>query len=203
VQVLADPLALDTRSDVYTLGVILYELLAGRLPYAVTRHLNQAVQAIREQDPTPLSLVNRVYRGDIETVVAKAVEKDKARRYASAADLAADIRRYLEDQPIAARRPNAGYQMRKFARRHRALVAGLAAVFVALIVGLVASMVEAGQARRAQRSALAAKQAATLERDRAVAAEARARAGYRQGCSTGGRSSPGKGSGTGLCQQIP
>src|SRR5262249_26566056 len=97
-QVLGDPLEIDTRSDVYTLGVILYELLAGRLPYTVTRQLHQAVQVIRERDPSPLSSVSRVYRGDIETIAGKALEKDKSRRYASAAELASDI---LEHQPIA------------------------------------------------------------------------------------------------------
>src|SRR5207245_1728435 len=102
-QVLADPLALDTRSDVYALGVILYELLAGKLPYQLTPHLHEAVQTIQQVDPSPLSTVSRVYRGDIETIVARALEKDKARRYASAADLAADSRRHLEDQPISAK----------------------------------------------------------------------------------------------------
>jgi non-specific serine/threonine protein kinase/serine/threonine-protein kinase len=89
-QVLADPLAIDIRSDVYALGVILYELLAEKLPYK-TEHkpLHEAVQVIREEDPTPLSSINRHYRGDVETIVAKALEKDKVRRYAAAAELAA------------------------------------------------------------------------------------------------------------------
>src|SRR6202034_3954530 len=69
-QVLADPLELDTRSDVYALGVILYELLAGRLPYNIGNKLHEALQAIREEDPARLSSVNHSYRGDIETIVA-------------------------------------------------------------------------------------------------------------------------------------
>jgi non-specific serine/threonine protein kinase/serine/threonine-protein kinase len=170
-QVRADPLAIDTRSDVYALGVILYELLAGKLPYTLGRQLPEAVQIIREQDPAPLSSANRVYRGDVETIVAKALEKDKERRYASAADLAADIRRHLEDQPILAQSPSAVYQMHKFARRHKALVAGVTAVFVVLVAGVIASTLEAARARRAERSALAAQQAATWDRDRAVKAE--------------------------------
>ncbi len=160
-QVLADPLALDTRSDVYALGVILYELLAGKLPYQLTPHLHEAVQTIQQVDPSPLSTVSRVYRGDIETIVARALEKDKARRYASAADLAADIRRHLEDQPIIARPPSTTYKLKKFARRHKALVAGTAAVFLVLVAGIVASTREAVLARIAEQAA--AKEAASAK----------------------------------------
>jgi serine/threonine protein kinase/Tfp pilus assembly protein PilF len=154
-QVLADPLELDTRSDVYALGVILYELLAGRLPYTVSRNLLEAVQAIREADPVPLSSVSRHYRGDIETIVAKALEKDKERRYASAAGLAGDIGRYLTDEPIAARPPSTTYQLQKFARRHTAVVAGVAAVFVVLAAGIIVSTWEAARANRESATAKA------------------------------------------------
>ena len=149
-QVTGDPLALDTRSDVYALGVILYELLAGKLPYQLSHQLYEAVQTIQHVDAAPLSSVDRSYRGDIETIVAKALEKDKDRRYASAADLAADIQRYLDDKPLAAKPASASYQLKKFARRHRALVAGLAAVFLVLAGGIVASTWEAVRARRAE-----------------------------------------------------
>ena len=142
-QVLADPLALDTRSDVYALGVILYELLASRLPYALSTKLIEAARTIQDQDPARLSSVSREYRGDIETIVAKALEKDKARRYPSAAALAEDIRRYLADQPIMARPPSASYQIAKFTRRHKALVASSLAVFLALAAGTVISTREA------------------------------------------------------------
>ena len=108
--------------------MILYELLAGRMPYTISKKLHEAMQAIREQDPARLSSVNRSYRGDIETIVAKALEKDKTRRYASAAELAADIGRYLKDEPIIARPPSATYQLQKFARRHTGLVVGIIAV---------------------------------------------------------------------------
>jgi len=159
-QVAADPMAIDTRTDVYALGVILYELLSNKLPYTLSQHLPEAVQTIQQVDPTPLSSVSRAYRGDIETIVGKALEKDKARRYGSASDLAADIRRYLGDQPITARPPSTTYQLRKFARRNRAVVIGVAAVFVVLITGVVASTWEAVKARRAaaqarQQSAIA------------------------------------------------
>jgi TolB-like protein/predicted Ser/Thr protein kinase len=127
-QVLADPLQLDTRSDVYALGVILYELLAGDLPYNISSaKLHDAIQTIRDTDPAPLSSIQRFYRGDIETIVAKALEKDKDRRYASAADLAEDIRRHLANRPIMARPPSASYQLQKFCRRHKAGVIGTAA----------------------------------------------------------------------------
>jgi hypothetical protein len=152
-QALADPLELDTRSDVYALGVILFELLAGRLPYPIGRQLHEAVKTIREDDPTRLSSVSQAYRGDIETIVGKALEKDKARRYSSAADMAADIQHYFRDEPIAARPPSAVYHLQKFARRHKALVGGMAAVFLVLIAGIIASTWEAARARRAEQAA--------------------------------------------------
>jgi len=74
-QVLADPLELDTHSDVYSLGVILYEVLGRRLPYNTQRQLHEAVLAISQQDPPSLATVNRAYRGDIEAIVGKALEK--------------------------------------------------------------------------------------------------------------------------------
>ena len=173
-QVLADPLELDTRSDVYALGVILYELLAKRLPYEIGNKLHEALQAIREEDPARLSSVNRIYKGDIETIVAKALEKDKTRRYASAAELGADIRRYLADEPIVARPPSASYQLQKFARRHKALVAGAAAVLVVLIAGIVASTLQAARANRERDRATSAERSATQARDLAVKAEQQA-----------------------------
>jgi eukaryotic-like serine/threonine-protein kinase len=169
-QVLGDPLELDARSDVYALGVTLYPLLAGRFPYRFSPKLHEAVQTIREEEPAPLSTASAGFRGDIETIVAKALEKDRARRYASAAELASDIQRHLNDEPVTARRPSARYQLQKFVRRHRPLVAGATAVFAVLIVGVVVSMLEAARAIRAQNAAL-------LERDRAAAAEQRATEG--------------------------
>lgn len=152
-QVLADPHEIDTRSDVYALGVILYEMLAGRRPYKLSRQLHEAVQTIRDEDPASLSSVSRNYRGDIATIAAKALEKDKSRRYGSAAALAADIERYLNDEPITARPTSTTYQLRKFARRHKALVSGIAAVCLVLVAGIVASTWEAVRAGRAQQAA--------------------------------------------------
>jgi hypothetical protein len=150
------------------MGVILYELLAARLPYPISQKIHEAVQAIREEDPAKLSSVDRRYRGDIETIAAKALEKDKARRYGSAAELASDIRRYLTDEPIVARPASATYQLQKFARRHRVVVTAAAVVLVVLVAGVVVSTWQAIRASRAER-------AAVTERDRAVAAEQQTR----------------------------
>ena len=136
-QAAADPRAIDTRSDVYALGVILYELLAGHLPYPVNEQpWPRGVQTILEQEPVALGSIDRAYRGDIETIVAKALEKDRERRYGSAADLAADLRRYFGDQPIVARRAGAIYHLRKFTRRHRLLVNSAAVVLVVLATAI-------------------------------------------------------------------
>ena len=163
-QVLADPLEIDIRSDVYALGVILYELLAGRLPYNISKKLHEALHAIREEDPSKLSSISRSFRGDIDTIAAKALEKDKTRRYASAAELGADITRYLKDEPIVAQPPTAAYQLKKFARRNKALVIGIAAVFIVLVLGAVVSAWQAVRATQAEKTAV-------LDRDRATAAE--------------------------------
>ena len=154
-QVLADPWELDTRTDVYSLGVILYELLAGNRPYQLSNKLHEAARTIREQEPKPLGSVRRSYRGDLETIVAKSLEKDKHRRYGSAADLAADLRRYLADEPIAARPANTAYQLRKFAVRHKGFVASTAIVFTVLVAGILVSTGEAIRARTAEQSAKA------------------------------------------------
>ena len=109
-QALANPVLVDQRSDVYTLGIVLYELLSGRLPYDVGANLPDALRAIGEEDPPLLGSINASYRGNIETIVAKALEKDKTRRYSSAAELASDLRRHLQDEPILARAPSSTHQ---------------------------------------------------------------------------------------------
>lgn len=131
---------IDTRSDVYALGVLIYELLAGRLPYEVSgKPVYEAVRIVREVEPAPLSSVSRVFRGDLDTIIRRALEKNPERRYQSVLEMAADVHRYLNSEPILARRPSTTYQLRKFARRHRGLVIGLAAVLL-ILIGAIATI---------------------------------------------------------------
>ena len=167
-QVAGDSRQLDTRSDVYALGVILYELLAGRVPFDVSQQtIPQAARMIAEEEPTSLSSINRIFRGDVETIVAKALEKDKNRRYQSAAGLAADIRRCLSDEPISARPASAVYQLRKFARRNKSLVAAVVTAFVLLSAALAYVTVERNRALRAER--VAEQRRADAEQQAAIA----------------------------------
>jgi serine/threonine protein kinase len=136
-QVEGDARSLDTRSDVYALGVLLFQLLAGRLPLDLSGcSAPEAARIIRDEDPTPLEKVRPALRGDTSTIVAKAMAKDPDRRYASAAELAADLRRCVNDEPIMARPPTTRYLLGKFARRNKGLVAGLAAALCFLLIGL-------------------------------------------------------------------
>src|SRR5687768_2187997 len=145
-------LDIDTRSDVYSLGVILYELLTGSTPLE-RKQLNAAallevLRVVREQDPpkpsTRLSTTDQlasiaacrgleprklgvVVRGELDWIVMKALEKDRDRRYETANGFAADVRRYLNDEPVQACPPSAGYRLRKFVRRNRRAVGTVAA----------------------------------------------------------------------------
>jgi serine/threonine protein kinase/tetratricopeptide (TPR) repeat protein len=153
-QVSANPAEIDTRSDVYALGVIAYQLLCGQLPYKLNpASVVQAAQVITHDEPPPLATVVRSLQGDVTTIVGKALEKDKTRRYQSAAEMAADIRRHLRDEPISAHPPSTIYQLRKFARRNRGLVAGVAAAFVVLVFGVVGTTIGMVRARHAQHDA--------------------------------------------------
>lgn len=153
-QVAGDPNDLDTRSDVYALGVILYELLSGRLPHEFsTPSLAEAVKTITESRIAPLSTLNGEIDADIETIVGKALEKDRERRYDSAAELGADIERYLRHEPILARRPTRAYLARKFVARNRPLVALGAAGAIALTAGVAGTVWQAIRATEGQRLA--------------------------------------------------
>jgi WD40 repeat protein len=153
-QVTADPGAMDGRSDVYTLGVILFELLTGEFPYLLQDlPLPEAVRLIREHEPSRLGSIDTQLRGDVETIVAKALEKDPARRYPSAAELARDIRRHLRAEPILARPPSALYHLSKFARRHKAVVAAVLGIGLALASGTAVSVAYAIRAAENAREA--------------------------------------------------
>ena len=146
--------AVTTRSDVYSLGVLLYELLADERPYEVAeRALTDAVRLVCEVAPPPPSRVapperRREIEGDLDVIVTRALEKAPADRYASVADLAADVAAHLAHEPVRARRRSFGYVGRKFARRHR-LGVGVAAAAAALLAAGVGAVL--WQARVAQR----------------------------------------------------
>jgi len=174
-QTSGNPADLDTRSDVYSLGVILYELLTDRLPYDLSQHsIAGAVRVIQETEPIRLSSINRVLRGDLETLAAKALEKDKEHRYGSAAALAADILRYLMDLPLSARPASTFYQPRKFAKRNRGLVAAASLCLLLLVGGVTGTTMGWVSSNRANRKLAEAVVEATTQRDRARDSEAKA-----------------------------
>lgn len=168
-QVNADAVPVDARSDVYSLGVILYELVSGRTPYDLTKKMiYEAIKVILVDEPTPLSSIDRRLGGDVEIIVGKALEKERTRRYDSADALASDVRRFLRDEPIVARPTSAIYQLRKFARRNRALVNGIALAAATLLVGTAVSLWLAVRATAAERLADARRRDAVAATDLAV-----------------------------------
>jgi serine/threonine protein kinase len=174
-------LDIDTRADVYGLGVLLYELLAGSPPFA-RQELRQAglleiLRVVREEEPPrpstklssaealpslsanrgtePKKLTN-LLRNELDWIVMKALEKDRTRRYETANGLAADVNRYLAGEPVLAHPPSTAYRLRKFVRRHRPQVLAASLVLLALLAGVVGTtlgLVQANQAAEAERSA--------------------------------------------------
>jgi len=150
----ADPHGLDIRSDVYSLGIVLYEMLVGTMPYDLgDGSFTFAVRAIREVAPVPPSSLHPALRGDVERIVLKALAKERDRRYQSAADFAADIRRFLANQPVQARGAGIAYRASKFARRNRSVVALAALAAAAIVAGAVGVFVSLNRAIDAERNA--------------------------------------------------
>jgi len=144
----------DVRADVYALGVLAYELLAGALPIDVRGGaVTQVLRRIVEQEPVPLGDRDRRLRGDLQTIVGKALQKEPERRYDSAQAFADDLQRFLQNEPIRARPATAAYIVRRFARRHRGLVAGVVLAVVALLVGSGFAIAWAVRAEAAEKTA--------------------------------------------------
>lgn len=175
-------MAADQQSDVYALGVIAYQLLSGQLPHSISHlSLPQAALVICEQEPRPLSILDRAIPAEVATVVAKALHKEKLHRYRTVLEFSQDIDRFLEDIPVLAKPPSQREQLVKFARRNRILVGGVAAVLVVSGMGTAVSTWQAIRARRAERVAVAerersrrSEQFALTARDAALQAERQA-----------------------------
>ena len=172
-QVRGNPDEIDLRTDVYTLGVILYEMVAGRLPYDISKaQIPEAVRIICEDPPRSLTATfvgTRRLDADVITIAAKCLEKESARRYQSAAALGEEVQRYLTHQPILARPPSAAYQLRKLVARHKLPFAFAGAVFV--LLALLAAVMTV-QAARIARQRDRANQAAKRATEEAAAAKA-------------------------------
>ncbi len=136
-QAQANPELMDTRSDVYSLGVVLYELLTGRLPYDVTGSIVETLSHISGTDPTKPSRYLNGLDDDLETILLKSLSKDPSRRYANAKLLAADLKRYLDGDAIDAKRDSTWYVFRKTVARHRRLAMAASAVLATMIVALL------------------------------------------------------------------
>lgn len=144
--------AIDTRSDIYSLGVILFELLTGELPLKVAelraKGASEIVAAIRKQQPARPSSKVPALKGDLDAIVLQALEKEPERRYASVAQLAADVTNYLESRPVTARRQTIGYLLSRFTRRHRMAVAVAVLILLVLVGSSVSILMFALQSQR-------------------------------------------------------
>lgn len=153
-QARGDSSQIDHRSDVYSLGVILYEILTGMRPYDVRRTLiHQALRVICEEDPIRPSVLLPRLRGDLETILLKALEKSPGRRYQSVSAFLEDIERFLANKPILARPPTATYQLKKLITRHKTPFAVTTGLFVLLIAfGATMSLMYGNSVRQRERA---------------------------------------------------
>ena len=148
---------IDTSIDVYALGLILYELLSGQQAYEVrATTLAEATTAIAAAEVPVRSTVAIECKGDLETICAKAIEKDPARRYRSASDLGDDIQRFLDDEPVTARPPSTRETLQRLARKHKPVVAMIATTLLVIVVSLLAVSVFAVKAENARVAAVEA-----------------------------------------------
>ena len=135
-QTVGNPDLIDTRTDVYTLGVILYELLTGKAPYDTKTDLTAALKAIREADPPRASRIQQGVNSELEAVLFKAMHKEQDRRYQTAGEFEQDLRAWIEDRPVTARSDSAFYVLRKLAARHY--------FHTSVIIALIASIIAFG-----------------------------------------------------------
>lgn len=141
----------DARSDVYSLGVCLYQLLVGRLPIDIgERSLSEALRLLREREPTRLGVLDPTLAGDLETIVHHALAKERERRYASAAHLAEDLRRFLRHEPIQARPTSHLYVLAKLVRRQRSLAVAGVLVLAALLVAWLSTRAHRVESERVE-----------------------------------------------------
>ncbi|MBX3365090.1 MAG: serine/threonine protein kinase [Phycisphaeraceae bacterium] len=170
-QARGSPEGIDIRSDVYSLGVILYQLLTRRFPYNVLGNMRDVLDNILRAEPQRPSTVRRRINDEVETIVLRCLQKEQNRRYQSAGDLARDVERYLNGEPIEAKRDSAIYILRKTLVRHR-VAAAVAGVGLLLIFGW--GVTAAGLLSRER----AARREADAQRDAAIASDARARENF-------------------------
>ncbi len=164
----ADPDIIDTRSDVYSLGVMLYELLSGKSPYDLgSMAIYDAAKVVREQPATRLSVVSPLLKGDLETIVSKAMAKDPDYRYQSAIELKQDLERYGRGDPISARPLSLSYQVSLLMRRNKPAVVAAGVVAGVLVVATALSIVFALRASSAETRALQAQALTVAELEKA------------------------------------
>ena len=176
------PTNIDVRTDVYSLGVILYQLLTSRFPYEVLGNMRDVLDNIMKAEPARPSTIRRKINDEVETIVLKALSKERERRYQSAGDLGRDVHRFLEGQPIEAKRDSGWYVITKTLRRYRGPVAmGLGSLAALVAFAIVVSILytDAKSARSiAEQEAISAENARVAEEQQRTLAEARLESAY-------------------------